>query len=52
MWCNNIGLGNRELAQTIGEQAARLSFASAFVDLTNAPATELAAKLAERNNFV
>lgn len=47
MWCNNIGLGNRELAQTIGEQAARLSFASAFVDLTNAPATELAAKLAE-----
>ena len=47
LWCNNIGLGNKEIAQTIGEQAARMSFASTFVDMTNAPAAELAAKLAE-----
>ncbi len=47
LWCNNIGLGNQELAQVIGDQAAKMSFASTFVDMTNAPAAELAAKLAE-----
>ncbi len=47
LWCNNIGLGRREMADAIAEQAYRLSFASTFVDLTNAPAAELAAKLAE-----
>ncbi len=47
LWCNNIGLGNKEVAQAIGEQAARMSYASTFVDMTNVPAAELAAKLAE-----
>jgi len=47
LWCNNIGLGNKEMADTIAEQAYTLSYASAFVDLTNTPAAELAAKLAE-----
>lgn len=47
LWCNNIGLGNKEMAEAIGEQAYKMSFASTFVDLTNAPAAELAAKLAE-----
>lgn len=47
LWCNNIGLGNQEMAQVIGEQAAKMSFCSTFVDMTNAPAAELAAKLAE-----
>ena len=47
LWCNNIGLGSREMAETIAAQALKLSYASAFVDLTNEPAAELAAKLAE-----
>jgi adenosylmethionine-8-amino-7-oxononanoate aminotransferase len=47
LWCNNIGLGNEEMAKVIGEQARKMSFCSTFVDMTNAPATELAAKLAE-----
>ncbi len=47
LWCNNIGLGRREMAEAIAQQAYQLSYASPFVDLTNAPAAELAAKLAE-----
>ena len=47
LWCNNIGLGRKDLAEVIGRQAYELSFASTFVDLTNAPAARLAAKLAE-----
>lgn len=47
LWCNNIGLGNKEMAEAIAEQAYKMSFASTFVDLTNAPAAELASKLAE-----
>jgi adenosylmethionine-8-amino-7-oxononanoate aminotransferase len=47
LWCNNIGLGRQEMADAIAEQASRLSYASTFVDMTNAPAAELAAKLAE-----
>jgi putrescine aminotransferase len=47
MWCVNVGHGNREIADAIGEQAARLAFFNTFVDVTNAPAALLAAKLAE-----
>ena len=47
LWCNNIGLGNEEMAAAIAEQARQMSFCSTFVDMTNAPAAELAAKLAE-----
>ncbi len=47
LWCNNIGLGRKDIAEEIGRQAYELSFASTFVDLTNPPAARLAAKLAE-----
>lgn len=47
LWCNNIGLGRQEMADAIARQAAQLSFASTFVDLTNEPAAQLATKLAE-----
>lgn len=47
MWCTNIGLGRREMADAIAEQAERLAFANHFVDMTNDPAAQLAAKLAE-----
>jgi putrescine aminotransferase len=47
LWCTNIGLGRREMAQAIGEQAERLAFSNTFVDMTNDPAARLAARLAE-----
>jgi adenosylmethionine-8-amino-7-oxononanoate aminotransferase len=46
LWCTNIGLGREEMAEAIAEQVRKMAYASAFVDLTNAPAVELAAKLA------
>ncbi|GAA6154213.1 aminotransferase [Pseudoteredinibacter isoporae] len=47
LWCNNIGLGRKEMADAIAAQAYEMSYASPFVDLTNVPAAKLAAKLAE-----
>jgi adenosylmethionine-8-amino-7-oxononanoate aminotransferase len=47
LWCTNIGLGRREMAQAIAEQAERLAFSNTFVDMTNDPSARLAAKLAE-----
>lgn len=47
MWCTNIGLGRREMAQAIGEQAERLAYSNFFVDVANDPASRLAARLAE-----
>ncbi|MCA0184647.1 MAG: aminotransferase [Proteobacteria bacterium] len=47
MWCTNIGLGRKEMADAIADQAERLAFANYFVDMTNDPAARLAAKLAE-----
>ncbi len=47
LWCVNIGYGNLEMAETLAEQACRLPFFNTFVDTTNPPAVELAAKLAE-----
>jgi putrescine---pyruvate transaminase len=47
LWCTNIGLGRREMAQAIGDQAERLAFSNTFVDMTNDPAARLALKLAE-----
>jgi adenosylmethionine-8-amino-7-oxononanoate aminotransferase len=47
LWCVNIGYGNREIAETLAEQASRLPFFNTFVDTTNPPAAKLAAKLAE-----
>jgi adenosylmethionine-8-amino-7-oxononanoate aminotransferase len=48
MWCTNIGLGRKEVAQAIAEQAERLAFCNTFVDMTNGPSALLAAALAER----
>jgi adenosylmethionine-8-amino-7-oxononanoate aminotransferase len=47
LWCMSIGFGEEEMAEAIAEQVRRLSFYSAFVDTTNQPAAELAAKLAD-----
>jgi adenosylmethionine-8-amino-7-oxononanoate aminotransferase len=47
IWCVNIGHGNAEMADTLAEQARRLSFFNTFVDTTNPPAAQLAAKLAD-----
>ena len=47
MWCTNIGLGRKEMADAIAGQAERLAYANYFVDMTNDPAARLAAKLAE-----
>ncbi len=47
LWCTNIGLGRREMAEAIAEQAERLAFSNTFVDMTNDPAAMLSAKLAE-----
>lgn len=47
MWCVNLGYGRDELADVMAEQARRLPYFSTFVDTTNPPAAELAAKLAE-----
>lgn len=46
MWCVNAGYGRREIAQAMAEQALQLCYTTTFVDVTNAPAAELAAKLA------
>lgn len=47
LWCTNIGLGRREMAEAIADQAERLGFANTFVDQTHGPQALLAAKLAE-----
>ncbi len=47
LWCTNIGLGRREMADAIADQVLKLGFSSNFVDMTNDHAALLAAKLAE-----
>ncbi|MBS0563075.1 MAG: aminotransferase [Proteobacteria bacterium] len=47
LWCTNIGLGRREMADAIADQAMKLAFSNTFVDMTNDPAARLAARLAE-----
>ncbi len=47
LWCTNIGLGRREMAQAIADQAERLAFSNTFVDMTNDPSARLAARLAD-----
>jgi adenosylmethionine-8-amino-7-oxononanoate aminotransferase len=46
LWCTNVGLGRRDMAQAIAAQAERLAYASGFVDMTNDRAAELAARVA------
>lgn len=47
LWCTNVGLGRRDMAQAIAAQAERLAYASGFVDMTNDRAAQLSARLAE-----
>jgi putrescine---pyruvate transaminase len=47
LWCTNIGLGRREMALAMADQAERLAFSNTFVDMTNEPSARLAARLAE-----
>ena len=47
MWCTNIGLGRREMADAIADQVMRLGYSNFFVDTGNDAAALLAAKLAE-----
>ena len=47
LWCVNVGYGREEIVEAIATQARRLAFFNPFVDTTNIPASELAAKLAE-----
>jgi adenosylmethionine-8-amino-7-oxononanoate aminotransferase len=46
LWCVNIGYGRDDMAEAIAEQVRTLCYSNTFVDCTNAPAAELAAKLA------
>jgi adenosylmethionine-8-amino-7-oxononanoate aminotransferase len=46
MWCTNVGLGRKEMAQAMADQAERLAFSNTFVDVTNDPSAQLAAQLA------
>ena len=46
LWCTNIGLGRDEMADAIAEQVRELSYSSTFTDMTNEPASLLAAKIA------
>ena len=47
LWCVNIGYGREEIVEAIAEQARKMPYFNPFVDTTNVPAAELAAKLAE-----
>jgi putrescine---pyruvate transaminase len=51
MWCTNVGLGRKEMAQAIAEQVERLAFSNSFVDVTNEPSARLSAKLASLAPF-
>ncbi len=47
LWCVNIGHGRREMADAIANQVLQMDYYNPFGHTTNAPASELAAKLAE-----
>ncbi len=47
LWCTNIGLGRREMAEAIADQVEKLAFSNTFVDMANDPSARLAAKLAQ-----
>ena len=46
MWCNNIGHGNREIAEAVKNQIEKMDYCSPFSESTE-PAAELAQVLAE-----
>ncbi len=45
MWCTNVGLGRREMADAIADQALRLAYTNYFCDVTSDTAARLAGKL-------
>ncbi|WP_027859542.1 aminotransferase [Marinobacterium jannaschii] len=47
LWCVNVGHGREELGQVMAEQATRMAYYSPFNNLSNIPAIQLSAKLAE-----
>ena len=47
LWCNNIGLGRKDMASAIADQVEQLAYSNTFSDMTSVPAAVLAAKLAE-----
>ncbi|MFW3617107.1 aminotransferase [Billgrantia antri] len=47
LWCVNVGHGRAEIGHAMADQATRMAYFSTFNNLSNAPAAELAAKLAE-----
>ena len=47
LWCMSIGYGEEEMVQAVADQARKLSFFSAFVNVTNPPAVALATKLVQ-----
>lgn len=47
LWCVNIGHGRREMAEAIAQQVLDMQYYNPFGHTTNAPASLLAAKLAE-----
>lgn len=47
MWCTNIGLGRREMADAIADQVMRLGYSNFFVDTGNDAAAMLAARIAK-----
>lgn len=47
LWCVNIGHGRKEIGAAMQRQSDQMAYYSAFNNMSNIPATELAAKLAE-----
>lgn len=47
LWCVNIGHGRQDMADAIHQQIIQMQYYNPFGHSTNAPAAELAAKLAE-----
>ncbi|MFM7785691.1 MAG: aminotransferase class III-fold pyridoxal phosphate-dependent enzyme, partial [Gammaproteobacteria bacterium] len=47
MWCTNIGLGRKEMADAIAAQVLQLGYSNPFADMANPRAIELCHKLAE-----
>lgn len=47
LWCVNVGHGRTEIGEAMSKQATQMAYFSTFNNLTNVPATRLAAKLAK-----
>ncbi len=47
LWCVNVGHGRREIAEAMADQVLKMDYYNPFGHCTNAPASVLAAKLAE-----